>query len=165
MMTKKIVVADSGPLIILSKTGHLPVLEKFFREVNVPAEVWTEVVDLGKGKPGSGEVSNAKWIKVRKVNDSRSVEILSHELGQGEAAAIVLASELKADLLLMDDKIPREIAKSLGLKVAGTLAIIHEAVRKRVIVSKSFEDVVDRMRKNGFWISDEIVESFKKTGK
>lgn len=160
-MTKKIVV-DSGPLIILSKIGYLPILEKLFKVVRIPAEVYAEVVEEGKGKPGAKEVADARWIKVCKVSDSRSLEILSHELGRGEAAAIVLAAELDADVLLVDDKIAREVAKSLGLPVAGTLAVIHEALHRKLIAAKSFESIIAEMKENGFWISDEIAESFRK---
>ena len=50
------------------------------------------------------------------------VAILATELDRVEAEAIILAKEFNAELLLLDEKIPRELAKSLGLKVAGTLA-------------------------------------------
>lgn len=95
--------------------------------------VWVEVVEKGKGKAGADEVAKADWIKVRRAKNAFSVDVLSHEIEKGEAEAIVLAKEFGADLLGIDEKIPREIAESLGLKVVGTLAIVHEALQRGLL--------------------------------
>ena len=155
-----IVVSNSGPLIALAKVELLFILKDFFGEVLVPAEVWKEVVERGKGKPGGDEVRKAEWIKVREVEDRLSVEVLCRDIGMGEAEAIILAKKMDA-LLIMDEKIPREIARSLGLEVVGTLGLVHRAVERKA-VKQSFEEIVTEMRKRKIWISDEIVEDFKK---
>jgi len=46
------------------------------------------------------------------------------ELDEGESEAIALADELKADVILLDEKDARRIAKQLGLKVLGTVGIL-----------------------------------------
>ncbi len=48
------------------------------------------------------------------------------EIERGEAEAIILAKKINADMLILDEKIPREIAGAIGLKVVGSLALIHE---------------------------------------
>lgn len=155
------IIANSGPLIILSRIGYLFILKEFFKEVNIPHAVWVEIVERGKGRAGANEVAKADWIKVHRVKNTFGVEVLSHEIERGEAEAIVLAKEHNAKLLVIDEKIPREIAESLGLKVAGTLAIVHEAIR-RGLIKESFDEVVREMRKKGFWVSDEIIEAVRK---
>ena len=155
-----IVVSNAGPLIALSKLGLLSVLQDLFGEIIVPEEVWNEVVERGKGKPGSDLIKKAKWIHVKKIEEL-SVELLSKEIEKGEAEAIVLAKRNNADLLLMDEKIPREIAKSIGLNVIGTLALLYEAI-SRGIVKRDFVELVESMRKHGIWISDEIIEEIKR---
>ncbi|NOZ59247.1 MAG: DUF3368 domain-containing protein [Euryarchaeota archaeon] len=157
-----IVVSNSGPLIALAKLEILHLLEDFFGEVVIPEEVWREVVERGRGKPGSESIRSAGWIKVKKV-ENLSVDVLSKELDRGEAEAIVLAKTLNADLLIMDERIPREIAKSLGIKVTGTLALICEALR-RGIIKGSYEDIVLKMRIRGIWVGDEVVEEVRKRG-
>ena len=154
------IVANSGPLIILAKLGHFVILKEFFKEISIPQAVWVEVVERGKGRPGAEEVAKADWIKVHQVQNSFSVDVLSHEIERGEAEVIVLAKELSANLIIMDERIPREIAESLGLKVVGTLALVHEAISKKLI-KKSFDDVVKEMRQKGFWVSDEIIEAVR----
>jgi len=155
-----IVVSNAGPLIALSKLGLLSVLQDLFGEIIVPEEVWNGVVERGKGKPGSDLIKKAKWIHIKKIEEL-SVELLSKEIEKGEAEAIVLAKRNNADLLLMDEKIPREIAKSIGLNVIGTLALLYEAI-SRGIVRRNFVEIVESMRKHGIWISDEIIEEIKR---
>ena len=155
-----IVVSDSGPLIALSRLGMLHVLQELFGEIVIPEEVRREVVEKGKGKPGSDIIENAKWVKVEVIEDL-SVDILSREIDRGEAEAIILAKKLNADLLLLDEKIPREIAKSLGLGVAGTIALIYEAL-KRGITQGDLEEIVLEMKMRGVWISEEIVREVKR---
>jgi len=154
------VVSDSGPLIALSKIGKLHVLRDLFGEVLIPRAVWIEVVEKGRGKPGSDEVRNADWIRVVDVRDHLGVEILEREIERGEAEAIVLAKELGASLLLLDEKIPRIIAKSLGLKVAGSLAVLFIA-KKKGLIDEDLDSLLKELRRKGVYFSDKVVKALK----
>jgi len=155
-----IVVSNSSPLIALAKVGLLNLLREMFGEIRIPRAVWVEVVEHGRGKPGSEEVAKAEWIKVHDVSDRLAVEILRREMGPGEAETIVLAKELGADLILMDDEKPREVARQLGLKIAGTIAILVRAWRKGLL-ARSPVDVALEMRAKGVWISDELLQRLR----
>ncbi|NQE46506.1 hypothetical protein C5S31_10845 [ANME-1 cluster archaeon GoMg2] len=50
---------------------------------------------------------------------------------RGVKQSITLAKKLNADMLILDGKIPREIATALGLRVVGSLALIHNCIEKR----------------------------------
>ena len=154
------VVSDSGPLIALSKIGKLHVLRDLFGEVLIPRAVWIEVVEKGRGKPGFDEVRNADWIRVVDVRDHLGVEILEREIERGEAEAIVLAKELGASLLLLDEKIPRIIAKSLGLKVAGSLAVLFIA-KKKGLIDEDLDSLLKELRRKGVYFSDKVVEALR----
>ncbi|BAD84401.1 predicted nucleic acid-binding protein, containing PIN domain [Thermococcus kodakarensis KOD1] len=156
-----IVVSDSGPLIALAKIEKLELLRELFGEIVIPRAVWAEVVEKGRGRPGSREVSEAEWIKVQDVNDRLSVEILMKEIEIGEAEAIVLARELNADLLVLDERIPRIIAKSLGIKVAGTLALLFIA-KERGLLKEDLEPLLLELRTKGVRFSDKVVEALRK---
>ncbi len=159
-----IVVSNSSPLIALAKIGKLHILKDLFGEIIIPKAVWYEVVVKGKGKPGAEEVERAEWIKVREVEDILSVEILKGEIEIGEAEAIVLAKELNADLLIMDESIPRVIAESIGLRVVGSLAILYIA-KKRGLIDEDFDEIVKELKAKGVRFSDDVIERLKQKWK
>jgi predicted nucleic acid-binding protein len=59
-----IVVADTSPLIYLSRAGVLDLLQALYGEVVVPRAVWTEAVDRRPSAPGLDALKKASWIRV-----------------------------------------------------------------------------------------------------
>ena len=59
-----VVVADTSPLIYLSRVGALGVLHVLFGEVVVPRAVWTEVVEQRTAAPGLDAIKRAEWLRV-----------------------------------------------------------------------------------------------------
>ena len=57
------------------------------------------------------------------------VTLLRSELDAGEAEAIALAQEVKADVVLLDERDARRVAMRLGLNVLGTVGLLIEAKR------------------------------------
>jgi predicted nucleic acid-binding protein len=84
-----LVVADSSPLIYLSRAGAIHVLPALFDEVVVPRTVWDEAVER-RPAPGISALHQASWLR---VVDDPSVE-LDLGLDPGETAAIALAESL-----------------------------------------------------------------------
>jgi predicted nucleic acid-binding protein len=83
------------------------------------------------------------------------MHVLQQELGAGEAEAIALATEIKADLLLMDERLGRETAHHLGLRCIGLIGILIEARRKGFITAvKPHLDALRNMA--GFRIKPEL---------
>ncbi|MEA2032194.1 MAG: DUF3368 domain-containing protein [Euryarchaeota archaeon] len=159
-----IIVSDSGPLIALSKLNLLFILQELFGEIVIPLEVWKEVVERGKGKAGSEAVEKAKWIKVQEVRDELSVEVLCRDIDRDEAEAIILAKRINAEMLILDEKIPREIAVAIGLRVVGSLALIHEGI-ERGMVNQTLAEITKKMRQRRIWVSDEVIEEITKRKK
>jgi predicted nucleic acid-binding protein len=56
-------------------------------------------------------------------------------LGWGECAGMILAEELEADQLLIDDLEARRVALSRNLKITGTLGILLVAKQLGLITS------------------------------
>ena len=99
-----IVVSDSTILIGLVKIGKLNLLKEIFSEVFIPEEVFKEIVERGKGKPGATVIKEAAWIKAKLAKDKIQVAFLLGSLEKGEAEVLVLAKELEADLILLDEQ-------------------------------------------------------------
>ncbi len=90
-----IVVADTSPLLYLSRVGVLEVLAAVYGEVVVPAKVWEECVEMRPNAPGVAALREASWLRI----DPRVLPADDLGLDPGETAAIILAEELHADLL------------------------------------------------------------------
>lgn len=88
----------------LSAMGRLDLLREIFGEIYIPIEVYEEVVTRGANRAGMMEVSNASWINVQRITNHLAFEVLSTTLGAGESACIVLAFEIGADLVILDDR-------------------------------------------------------------
>jgi predicted nucleic acid-binding protein len=143
-----IVVADSSVIIALSQIGMLGLLHhRFPGGIVVPKAVWREVVEEGRGQPGAEEVSSSEWISVRDVEDEWLVSLLERELDRGESEAIVLAKELRADLVLLDERAARKVAKRLNLLILGTVGILVWA--KRAGLVSSLREQLDILQNKG----------------
>ena len=153
---KLLVVSNSSVIIALTKVCSLDLLEKLFGKVIVPEAVWEETTV--EGKPGREKILRVEFIHVEKAGDRRLVALLEEFVDKGEAEAIVKALELNADLLLVDDRDARGLAKRLGLQVMGTLGVLALAKYKGLIPEA--KPIVDELLKKGFWISRRILEEF-----
>jgi predicted nucleic acid-binding protein len=130
-----IVISDSSPLITLARAQYLELLREFYGQVMIPREVHEEVTVRGAGLPGAEEVQKASWILVQPnpSNVAPALKAACSGLGAGEPGVIHLASTQKADLVLIDEARARRTAKSIGLTVAGSIAILERGARlKRV---------------------------------
>jgi hypothetical protein len=149
-----VVVSNSGPLINLARIGRLDLLPSLYTTLMIPSAVYREVVVRGSGQPGSDEVAQAGWITTRSVTDTLAVAGLATMLDQGEAEAIVLAKELSAAELLIDERLGRRMAQSLGLPIKGTLGILVRAKHRGLV--PNVKDDLDSLLQHGMWISARV---------
>uniref|UniRef100_UPI0025D200C5 DUF3368 domain-containing protein n=1 Tax=Persephonella sp. TaxID=2060922 RepID=UPI0025D200C5 len=103
------------------------------------------------------------WIQIKEIKDRKEANVLQAVLDYGEAEVIVLAQEINADLLILDNKEPRMFAKHLGFKIVGTIGIILLANKKRII-DKPLEIILE-LREKGFYISDSLLNEIIKETK
>ena len=127
------VVSNASPLINLARIDQLDLLPRLYGELLIPEAVWEEVVTEGAGQPGADEVKAATWIKIQAVANRSLARALRQELDAGEAEAIILALEVEAELLLMDERVGREISQHLGVRYTGLIGILIEAKHKGLI--------------------------------
>jgi predicted nucleic acid-binding protein len=133
-----VVISDSSPLVHLSAIGRFAVLERLYPNLLIPPAVFQEVAVAGKGRAGAQELEAA--IKTGTVRlQSPKAQILSRNelraLDTGEAEALALALEITAELVLIDELRGRAVARTLGLNAIGTLGVIIEAKRQKLLSS------------------------------
>jgi predicted nucleic acid-binding protein len=147
-----LVVADSSPLSILVRSGYVSILPDLFGRVIIPPEVALELSH--SHAPESVRAFIAKppdWLEVRPATDVEQIP----KLDAGEAAAINLARELHADLLLIDEIDGREIALQWNLSITGTLGVLERAAERGLV---DLREAIDALRLGKFWLADELVK-------
>lgn len=132
-------VSNTSPLLNLAIIDHLSLPEKQFQTVYIPEAVLAEL-RVNENLNGSNHLKAALekgWLKVQPVQNKAFVTLLRRELDQGESEAIALAIEKQADLILLDEKEGRRIARTLNLKITGILGIAIKAFQNGDLESMS----------------------------
>ena len=150
-----IIVSNTSPITNLAAIERLDLLEKLYGHVLVPEAVMAE---MGASGADAGEfmlISRLHWIETREVSNRPVVSSLLLELDLGEAEAIALAMEAKADLLLMDERRGRKAASHLGLQVLGLLGVLMDAKHRGF--ADEIKPILDALiLKAGFWINKQL---------
>jgi len=151
-----IIVSNTTPLIGLAAIQRFELLKHLFGELRIAQAVYDEAVATGREAGGAKrEVSTANWIKTVRVKDRLAVEVLLDELDLGEAETIVLACELGADWVLMDEKKGRRKLAQMGVKKIGTAGVLLKA--KQVGLLPAVRPELEQLRQRGFSISQAII--------
>ena len=152
------VVSNTSPILNLAIVNQLILLHQQFGEILIPSAVLGEL-KVSEERPGSQAIREAissGWIQIREVSNEPLAQLLKQTLDRGEAEAIALAIELKADWTLLDEREGRKVAKSLGLKVTGILGVLLRA--KQLGELESLQTVIDDLiNKAGFRIAPELL--------
>lgn len=98
------------------------------------------------------------WLEIRspiKIQLPTIVEDIS--LDPGETAAIALALELSADVLLIDERAGFRAAQALHIRTVGLLGILLQAKNEEMI--QQVKPLLNQLRDEiGFWISQSLYE-------
>jgi predicted nucleic acid-binding protein len=153
-----IVVSNTTPLIGLATIQRFDLLQQLFGKIYIPQAVYDEAVTAGREEGGAKqEVSAARWIETVIVKDRLAVEVLLDELDVGEAETIVLAREMKADWVLMDEKKGRRKATELSLNKIGTVGILLKAKQQGML--GEIRPDLERLHKQGFSLSQRVINT------
>lgn len=147
-----LVVSDTTTLTNLIKIDLIHLVRKLYGRITIPQAVYDELIEVSANEKF---LKVANWISVEQVKDRKLVEKLQHTLDLGESEAIVLAVELKADILIMDERIGRKTAEKYGLRIIGLLGILIGSKKRGYIDSvQSHIDVL--IERYGFRVSESV---------
>lgn len=146
------VVSDTTPILSLLKVGQLNLLNQLYGKLIILQAVFDEV-EAGRHKDFYTDLYKLNWVDVRTIANREQLEKLSN-LGAGEAEAITLANEIKADLVLIDERIGRFYARKLGLKLSGTLGVLLKA--KQAGHVQHVKPIVNSLLNQRIFISDRL---------
>lgn len=146
-------ISNTSPLLYLHRISALEWLPRLFAALWVPDAV---VSELGEGQRRGYDVpvpSNYAWIHVVNPHCVPS-EWLTRDLGPGELAAMALALENPDRVVLLDDRLARQVMQAAGIETWGTLRVLLEA--KEQGLTDRVAPWLDRLRDTGMWMSDEV---------
>ena len=142
-----IVVSDTSVVTSLIQIGQMTVLQELYGAVLIPQAVHRELVRSHSSLPA--------FLETREVLNREMVNRLAADLDLGEAEAIVLAKETRADLLLMDEKLGRQAAVREGVAITGLMGVLVEAKHQGLV--GSVREFVARLEDEaGFRVSDAV---------
>lgn len=152
----KIIIADASPLIAFGSIDQLQMVFKIFSKIIIPQIVANECL---------AEMQYPGATAIKKAIDAHKIQIhaeaLHHDellavLDQGEADAIALAHQLNLPLII-DEKLGRDVAKEMGIKIIGTVGIILLAKQKKIITH--VKPILLELKNNHYFLSDTLVKN------
>ena len=147
------VFSNTTPFIALAAIERLDLLPRLFGRVRVTPEVIEEWAAGGViTVPPLGQLD---WIIETRNPGTMAPHILL-ELDKGEKATLLAALAERADLVLIDEKIGRNMAEYLGLSVTGTLGALLRAKKAGLI--PSFRQAADQLRARGIFYNPALIE-------
>src|SRR5437870_3452521 len=113
-----IVVADATPLHYLINIGHSDVLPNIFKKVIIPPAVAAELRQPKTPDAVRAWISSLpEWLEIRSATHSEAPDL--ERLGAGEREGILLAEEIRAEWLIIDDHDGRQAAVRRKVRVMG----------------------------------------------
>jgi len=152
----EILVIDASPLIFLGNAGQLDLLR--LRDVSrfvVPSVVLDEVTRSSHADRAARSIAEAGWIE-RGAQVLIPPEVIEWDLGPGESAVIATCLHFRGARPVLDDLAGRKCARSLGLRVVGTVGLVIAAYREGRI-DDARQMLLD-LRAAGMWLSDGVID-------
>ena len=156
-MTTAAVVVNAGPLMVFAKLNLLHLLKHLYGRVSFTDAVHREVVIDGM-RNGYADASTLfqflrqeAWQPTTIAAIPPGIQAASLDLGEQESIALAL---LQQALLLIDEEAGRRVARSLGLSVRGSLGVLIDAYRHRLIdVDQPRFNLAKIERRMDIWIN------------
>ena len=125
-------ICNTSPLQYLHQLGVLHIVPALAPRVVVPPAV---VEELSAGAAQGvllPDVRALDWIAICAPAGAPVLSLVT-DLGPGEAQVIALALENRDAVVVLDDAVARRVAEALGVRLTGTLGLLLDAKRARLI--------------------------------
>ena len=150
----RLVIAGTGPIRYLIQIGHVDLLSSLFESVSIPTVVAQERGDSSAPATVQAWINAPPlWLKVleaKAINDPAL-----QTLDPGERSAIELGISLKAELILIDERKGRLVARSKGFETTGILGILDLASKRGLI---DLKDAMERLKQTNFRYKQELID-------
>jgi predicted nucleic acid-binding protein len=161
--SQKLVVSDSDVLIHLAKLNILTSTSKIFK-ILIPNQIKNELLDTKKAFINQNlilsEIRNQN-IEIVNVEEQEVEQLIEkNSIHYGEASVIALALNRKINIILLNERKVRNVAKQVGITPVGTIGILLTLTKKGEISKEKTIQLLLLMKKNpkDYWIDPEIID-------
>lgn len=156
-----VVVSDTSPIRALAHLNLASLLRDLYGEVLIPPEVARELARTDSSLP-SLKWSDIPGVRLQHPQDTARIDELAQFLDRGESEAIVLALEVNAKAILVDERAARSVAASMGLAVIGALGTLSRAKEKGLIaaVTPLMDELIEEL---DFRVSESLYREVQQT--
>lgn len=148
-------VFDTSPICYLLLIGEIELLPALYDRLLVPRAV---AVELSHPEAPlvlkSWMADPPGWLEIHPIHPRLSSDLGHLQLGEHEA--ILLAEEVGADQVVLDDLAAREAARRRGLGVTGLIGILDQAAEKSLV---DLSGAVERLRKTSFHVAPNLLKN------
>lgn len=129
------IVSNTTPVVCFLKIGRLDILKNIFNEITISQAVYEELTAKPEDNEEIATLKESGLFKIKPVENKFAVSLLRKQVGLdlGESESIVLAQELQAIILLMDERKGRRVAVENGISISGTLGVLVKAKQMNLI--------------------------------
>lgn len=150
------VVVNTTPLIALSYLRRLDLLKTLYGEIVIPDAVYRELSVKEDSVCKRFVDESLDWICIKKIKNEMARAMYKTQLHEGEVEVMILAQEINADVVVIDDANAKKHAKYLGLPVTGTLGVLIKAKREGYL--SEIKPLLQQLVENNIYISDKIID-------
>lgn len=155
---KRLLIADTGPLIIFARSGRLSLLRDTAKQILVTTTVRQECL-ARSDKPGATIILKAfeegSLSLVDDVDIGAALGKTPLDAGEKAAIALALSRNDPASSLLIDEILGRGVARQYGLSVIGSAGILLVAKRRGLI--DKLEPILGEWQQMGYWLKESLV--------
>ena len=154
------IISNTSPLIHLAKIGRLGLLKTLFKTVQIPLSVYNEIIKHPKNTETIviKKALNEGWLRIKNVTLKAPLKNFS-TVAKTELEVIALAIK-EGKTAILDDKNAVQIANIFNANVHGTLFIILEAVKQKLLKKEEAIKMVNQMMENEFYLSSDVYALF-----
>lgn len=149
-----VVVSDTSAICYLVLIEAIELLPQLYNQIFIPSIVQQELSNTRSPVIVQNWINNPpEWLIIQTVDISIEPDLEGIDVG--EKAAIILAKNLGADLIILDDALGRKVAQNRGLRVTGLMGVLDEAAKQNLI---DLPLIIARLQQTSFRVSSKLIQ-------
>lgn len=178
---KLVAASDTGPLLSAFQCGRTGLLKRYLTTIHIPQSELREFEQHNASEEISSLIEEGFVIVhslsteerakaeglAKKIAASTQAKVkeFEHHLPEAEAMVLMERPELGCEVLLVEEKAAREVARELKLEITGFVGIVAKAASEGIITTEEVRRLLEMCRQKGTHYSDALIEWAQEYGR